>query len=211
VVFGCPDPVVAILIEKQPDQPGQPDAFYIMRDKVWVGLFHLFARENPGLVQASQWNKGGDPRWPALGVTGPGAQAFAEWLGGPHQGFLPTAEQWDQAAGMNRKDRRLGPFQGTDDPKKGTAIAVGLEAPRPVGSAEKDISPYGCRDMSGNGWEWTRLPPGETDVVLRAESYTATAPFKFEKIKGDFAAFAGFRESNKEAGFRVVIELEPMP
>jgi hypothetical protein len=124
---------------------------------------------------------------------------------------LPTAEQWDQAAGMNRKDRRLGPFQGSDDPKKGTAIAVGLEAPRPIGSADRDISPSGCRDMSGNGWEWTRLPPGETDVVLRAETYMATAPFKFDKIKGDSVVFEKFVDSNKEAGFRVVIELEPVP
>jgi formylglycine-generating enzyme required for sulfatase activity len=128
--------------------------------------------------------------------------------------LLPTAEQWDQAAGMNRKDRRLGPFQGTGAPKKGQEIAVDLEAPRPVGSADRDISPYGCRDMSGNGWEWIRPAPGETRaavVVLRAQSYKATGPFKFEDIKGDFAAGATFGESNDEVGFRVVIELEPVP
>ena len=115
---------------------------------------------------------------------------------------------------MNRKDRRSGPFQGTGELKKGKGIAVGLEAPRPVGSADRDISPYGCRDMSGNGWEWIRPAPGETRaalVVPRAQTYKATGPFKFEEIKGDFASAVRFDESNEEVGFRVVLELEPVP
>ena len=166
-------PVVTRLIDRRKD--GQPDPFYIMRDKVWVGLFRAFADEDPARVRNSKWNKDADERWPALGVTGPEAQAFAEWLGGPGRGSLPTCDQWDQAAGKNEGDGRTGPFQPIDNPRdcRGLIAVGGLDAkPQPVGSAPLDISPRGCRDMSGNGWEWTRLPPGNTPeslVALRKE------------------------------------------
>jgi formylglycine-generating enzyme required for sulfatase activity len=187
-----------------------------MRDKVWVRLFEAFARENPGKVRESKWNQGHDPHWPVLGVTGVEAQAFAEWLGGPRQGFLPTCDQWDQAAGKYEKERGLYPFKGEYDPRDrtGTLIAVGrLKEPRQVGTARLDLSPYGCRDMAGNGWEWTRLPDGATpssDVDLRGETYQAVEPLNFDKIRPGSSQAQAFYNTNSEIGFRVVMELEPM-
>jgi serine/threonine-protein kinase len=215
VVSQVKDPVIAHLIEKPPDQPDQPDTFYIMRDKVWVGLFKAFADERPKMVQGSQWNKDADPRFPVLGVTGLEAQKFAEWLGGPRQGYLPTREQWDQAAGMNREPRRRGPYQESANPKDWTGIAVGRVTPRPVDDpSTRDISPYGCRDMSGNGCEWTRPTQVATKtslVELRAETFKSLQPFRFETIEKDRVSSEAFGVSEEEIGFRVVIQLEPMP
>jgi hypothetical protein len=66
--------------------------------------------------------------------------------------------------------------------------------------------------MSGNGWEWTRLPLGATStssVELRAETFKASKPFRFEYIVKEEMGHPEVGESNPEIGFRVVIELEP--
>ena len=154
--------VVAVLIEQT--KFGQPAPFYIMRDKVWAGLFRAFADENPGKVPTSKRTRGEDQDFlPALGVTGPEAEEFAAWLGGPGRGFLPTCPQWDQAAGKN--DGSTSPFRGVCDPSDPAGPAVGGTA-RAVNRVTCDVSIHGCRDMSGNGLEWTRLPPGQTRGYL---------------------------------------------
>ncbi len=163
-----------------------------MKDKVWVELFELFAHENPQLVQSSGWKNDQKKLWPALGVSGREAEKFAKWLGGN----LPTTEQWDQAAGKNwtgknwnGKDVRIWPFQEAVDLdsswKLGVAVGM-LREPLDVGTASLDISPYKCRDMSGNGVEWTRPKSGEYStsfpVELRAASFRDAKPFSFRDL-----------------------------
>jgi formylglycine-generating enzyme required for sulfatase activity len=209
--------VVALLIEKRAAKQGgvQPEPFYIMKDKVWVGLFEVFAREHPEVVKDTVWRQGGDdPRLPVRNVNGPQAQAFAAWLGGPGHGDLPTPEQWDQAAGKNLPDAPIGPYQGPWNPRDPDQIAVGLDRREsmPVGQATHDVSPYGCRDMSGNGWEWTRPRPGDKPdelVVLRAQNFKGAKPFAFDDIKNDDLVAKPFNGCDGETGFRVVIELDP--
>lgn len=221
--------VVALLIDKQ--HHSDPDPFYIMENKVWEGLFAIFARERPDEVKSyeiemreekarrkdSKSSKADDPRLPVRYVTAAEAQAFAEWLGGKGRGFLPTPEQWDQAAGMNLKDGRAGPFLAPWDPKSHD-IAVGdLREPLPVGQAARDVSAFGCRDMSGNGLEWTR--PTSTDakeiVDLRAQSYTALSdkPFVFTyidtKTHRTTESTSEITERSADTSFRIVIELAP--
>jgi hypothetical protein len=209
-IVGVEDRVVALLVNRQ--RAGSGSAFYIMRDKVWVQLFAAFPTKKRDQIGESQWNKDDDPRWPVLGVTGVEAQAFAEWLGGPRQGFLPTREQWDLAAGKDEQNRGAGalPKGWNPDDHTGAMIAVGLKKPRRVGTASLDRSrPYGCRDMRGNGREWTRPEDGQklsSPVNLRSASYMATEPFDFKTTAGAYF----FNKPNREIGFRVVIELEPM-
>ncbi len=66
--------------------------------------------------------------------------------------------------------------------------------------------------MSGNGWEWTRLPSPDATadtVDLRANSFEAESPFKFEQIKkGDQDGWP-FNRHDPAIGFRVVIEMDP--
>jgi formylglycine-generating enzyme required for sulfatase activity len=208
--------VTALLIERRPAKPGaiQPDPFYIMKDKVWVELFGMFAREHPELVKDSAWHQGSNPRLPVYNVTGPQAQAFAEWLGGSGHGFLPTPEQWDQAAGRNLVNAGVGPYEGPWNPEDPKQVAVGVNRrePMPVGHATQDRSPYGCQDMSGNGWEWTRPRPGDKPdelVALRAQNFKGVRPFVFDDIKNDEIGAKGFNECDDVTGFRVVIELDP--
>ncbi len=181
-----------------------------MKDKVWVELFELFANEHPQFVKNSKRNKDGKKLWPALNVSGEEAEKFAAWLGG----LLPTTDQWDQAAGKNwnGQDGRTWPFQEGAELDKNwtTGVAAGrLSQPLEVGTASLDISPYKCRDMSGNGNEWTRPKSGEystsSQVELRGASYRDSLPFSFKDPEAAGASF--FHNSAPESGFRVVIEI----
>ncbi len=207
---GISRPVVALLVERKPNRPGQPEPFYIMKDKVWVELFELFAHENPQLVQSSGWKNDQKKLWPALGVSGPEAEKFAKWLGGN----LPTTDQWDQAAGKNWNGQvgRIWPFQEAVELDSSWQIGVAagmLREPLDVGTASLDISPYKCRDMSGNGSEWTRPKSGEYStsfpVALRAASFRDAKPFSFRDL--DRAGEYFFDKSSLSIGFRVAIEL----
>ena len=106
-----------------------PEPFYIMEDKVWVGLFRALCGRTPrGAARRTQDGRRADPRLPVRYVTCKEAQVFAEWLGGKGRGFLPTEAQWDQAAGLNRK-------QGRAEPADPAGVAVKRREPLPVGQA----------------------------------------------------------------------------
>jgi hypothetical protein len=98
------------------------------------------------------------------------------------------------------------------------------EGPMEVGTAGHDISRYFCRDMAGNGREWTRSisldesrfvplakPLREDQVVLRGKSFTHTRPYEFGDQETSDAEYyiddsmMGVEKS--DIGFRVVVEL----
>jgi serine/threonine protein kinase len=208
-----------------PRRPGSADpaTFYIMRDKVSVELFRKFAAEHPTEVKDKRWESGGktsdgyvvnsDARHPVLGVAVEDAYRFARWL----DGDLPKSGQWDKAAGAFEQPPRPGPFEGEWDEKDNTKIGVhraGL-GPLPVGTATQDISPFGCRDMSGNGWEWTRSMIGDRQVpyakagmfdrvYLRARNHYDRKPLMFEQLNTPESE--SYLEPEGWIGFRVVIE-----
>ena len=96
-----------------------------------------------------------------------------------------------------------------------------------VGKASKDISFFGCRDMAGNGREWTRdlyiLGAGgerevpldrETNnqkdrVILRGRSYVEEKPLKFTDagMGTELPDTLGYKETRFDVGFRAVIEI----
>ena len=195
--------------------------FYIMQDKVWAGLFRRFAEVKPTPVKNDEWSKfktNDKPRNPVLGVAVEDAQRFAQWLGGSRAN-LPTRDQWDRAAGRFDKGSALGPFLGQGD-KNGIAIA--RTEPREVGTSPQDVSRHECRDMAGNGSEWTRdvaglqtrfvpLPnPTPDDLVcLRGRSYRKSSPLLFEHLndpRGLQLENCPYLEVSPVIGFRVVIE-----
>jgi hypothetical protein len=202
-------------------------AFYIMEDKVWFGLFNHFAREQmaSGFPKDSKWKESdfnaGDPEFPVMGVIAPDAHAFARWLAGA-KGDLPTTKQWDKAAGRFENPPGDGPFEGT-----WPDVNVAVDRKTPMKRNEsKDVSvPYGLRDMSGNGEEWTRSTGSLSDhreidfrqleerlrVLMRGQSFRKREPLKFDFIKtGDYQHGPGVMwldEPQTDIGFRVVIEL----
>lgn len=204
-----------------------PRTFYMMEDKVSNRWFKQFAAENPAAVADSQWTKGtyagerelpaeDNPDLPVFHVTADEASAFARWLGGD----LPTYKQWDKASGQyDHQAGRVGPF-GTD-PQLGLPHSVAVNraelGPLPVGRDTCDISPYGCRDMSGNGVEWTRdvtngrqVPQsdyGADQVVVRGWPFGETAPLSYADYAErplDYSQPA--YDASFEITFRVVVE-----
>jgi hypothetical protein len=202
-----------------------PPPFYIMENKVSNGLFRKFAQSRP--VLDSQWEKGGlanrkdlgstDDLLPVLRVGILDAQRFAIWLGGD----LPTVPQWNKAAGSYEANRGEGPFLDPWDRNDKSQIAVnrGLEGPLHVGEAKNDLSTFGCRDMAGNGQEWTRDMGGEAIgrrvrpdynpknydmVLLRGKKYVDPQPYRFN----DADVGEDFQMKSPFIGFRVVLELQ---
>jgi hypothetical protein len=252
-----------LLVPRKPpadrrDGKGDPvPTFYIMRDKVTLGLFRRFAAAHglwastargagrkreppdwalpvrapllgaldllpapvaPGPLLAAPTRAGWDQieRCPVLDVTAEEAHAFAEGLGG----LLPTAGQWDKAAGCSERDRGEGPYVGSWKPGPGRPdVAVGLSGPRPVGASRDDRSPLGCRDMAGNGYELTRTtdrPPQEVplprgtprddlNVLLRGQGFRSSdRPLTYDDLNAPPPWPYG--DPLPEGGFRVVIE-----
>jgi formylglycine-generating enzyme required for sulfatase activity len=225
-----------VFIPKKTEKDPRP--FYIMKNKVSNELFAAFMNSgSPQSVALKEMKKAKKPevnlanwQWPtgkdqgqlpALRLTVTQAYYFAQWL----EGNLPSAKQWDKAAGLNEKPRRQGPFQGNWDPKNKNQIAVNRleEGPMKVGTAHQDISPFDCTDMSGNGYEWTRtihmsdreVPlsnPVDERVKMRGMNYTSPEPLMFKQVINDSTLTWRYLLSEDEGGaenigFRVVLEL----
>jgi serine/threonine protein kinase len=186
-----------------PDGVQQPDTFYIMQTKVSLSLFRKIARQHKELHHLpGKSREEDDPDLPVFNVTLRDAQAFAK-VG--LKGNLPTAAQWDKAAGRFERPRRgEGPFREKWSPER-KDIAV-LGKPVRVGTAEGDVSePYLCRDMAGNGYEWTRsLLSGIVDG--RGHSYKEGSPLTYKDIDESIAPALRDTEPSPEVSFRVVIE-----
>jgi serine/threonine protein kinase len=148
--------------------------------------------------------------FPVFRVKVSEAHCFAEWLGGK----LPTKMQWLHAAGMYKEHKWPGPFH---DPEGHENLAVGLnDGPRPVTWGENHVSTNGCRQMAGNGFEWTRDLKGglaipldkmsgtAPEVVLLGQGYTKTNPLTFKEM--DTPRFMSCSASRFDIGFRVVLE-----
>ncbi len=215
--------LVASTAEGKPAVP----TFYMMQDKVSLRLFRQFAEEEPKAVQHREWEKvkwTDKPELPVTAVHVEDAQRFCRWLD-PARGDLPTWQQWDRAAGrFEPPSAREGPYEGTWTHGDTKHVAVGkLEQPRPCGWATRDTSPYGCRDMSGNGREWTRntgidslfVPLKEPDhssfVYYRGRSYRAPTPLAFKDMT-DLPGLKGnepvleYNTQRDDVGFRAVLE-----
>jgi formylglycine-generating enzyme required for sulfatase activity len=86
-------------------------------------------------------------------VSWHGARRFCEW----RDRVLPTALQWQQAAGESAATAPLtGNFHHED----------GYERTAPVGRFPQGAGPYGSLDMAGNVWEWVAEADGTRRLIL---------------------------------------------
>jgi hypothetical protein len=220
-------PLTFLLIPRTQEDHPAPFAippFYIMEEKVSVALFKAFAAQD-GKIKEGSWNKDKfDDDCPALGMTVQEACRCAIWLGGN----LPTAEQWDKAAGVYDRGDRDGPYKGKWDEKNPPKIAVNLGdlgKPQPITTPEgheDDVSVFGCRDMSGNGFEWTRsirndgtvVPspdfPPDANVWRRGMGFGSPDPLRFSQwdaaINRNLLTSPAANLDFADVGFRVVLE-----
>lgn len=152
---------------------------------------------------------------PVSGVSWHEAEAFARYAGKR----LPTEAEWEKAARWDpqlKQPRRYA--WGNQDPSDSLCNFGGHRmGTTAVGAFPDGASKYGCRDMTGNVWEWTsstfRPYPGfeafpypeyseiwfdEDHRVLKGGSWMTRAPLLRLSFRNFFRpgfrfAFAGFR------------------
>jgi serine/threonine protein kinase len=214
-----------------------PQTFYMMENKVSNDLYRLATldpefqrmlaeeKESHPKTIKNAWEKGAQAngtdlgvtdkdRLPVFRVTATEAYYFARWLGG----HLPSVHQWNKAGGGLNGDP--GPYQWEAPLVPGDIAVVldkkGKHEPMPVGTASRDVSRFQCRDMAGNGLEWTNTLRGEFGgvvpapsprpdlfVVVRGQSYAAPRPFLFTDRQDSRPYF----DSSAVISFRVALEL----
>jgi formylglycine-generating enzyme required for sulfatase activity len=121
-------------------------------------------------------------RYPIVDVSQTDAFAYCEWLSKKigQRCNLPTEQQWEKAArGSDGRTYPWGEAHPRSELRWQKKFPVGPETyiftmlvrprrelarcgwywrngtPLPVGAIPQNVSPYGCRDMAGNIWEWT--------------------------------------------------------
>jgi len=130
--------------------------YWIGRYPVTVAQFRPFVEPRGRRLADSDSLKGPDDH-PVVNVTWHDALAFCRWLS-ERAGLtvtLPSEAEWEKAA--RGTDGRIYPW-GDKRPTPDLCNFGGDEGGKtPVGKySSQGDSPYGCTDMAGNVWEWTR-------------------------------------------------------
>lgn len=180
----------------------------------------------------------GHDAFPVVDVSQRDAYAFCAWLSEKlnHTCTLPTEQQWEKAA--RGTDGRLYPW-GNTPPRPEIQwqkrFPVGPETflfsllvkpqrewaragwywrnghPWPAGYAPHNVSPYGCVDMSGNIWEWTRsrYNPALPDFhVVKGGSWGYSIHHTKLNVRSACSVTTPSHEYRAQGtGFRVMIEV----
>ncbi len=148
------DPATDPLAEpnEQPQHRLNLPGFWISRYPVTMANFQKFLAHSGYHPQGATDNSPGSTR-PVTDITWLDALAYCDWLvtrsGLPVS--LPSEAEWEKAA--RGPNGRTYPW-GSQPPSPelcsfSHAVAVGQHSP-------DGDSPFGCADMAGNVWEWTR-------------------------------------------------------
>ena len=130
--------------------------YYIAKYPVTVVQFSAFV-EQSGYQFKVKDNLKGKPNHPVVRVTWHEAIAFCEWLRQktPHTFSLPSEAEWEKAA--RGTDGRIYPWGNRFDKNRCNMEESGIKTTTPAGKYSPwGDSPFGCADMAGNVWEWTR-------------------------------------------------------
>lgn len=147
-------------------------AYYMARHPVTVAQFKAFANDS-GITLADADCLAGIVNHSVVNVTWHEALTYCDWLtrklrdeeGTPLElasllrerkwrVTLPSEAEWEKAA--RGPEGRIYPWGDKPDTNCTNFSDTGIGGTSAVGCFPKGASPYGCEDMSGNVWEWTR-------------------------------------------------------
>jgi formylglycine-generating enzyme required for sulfatase activity len=146
--------------KEQPQHEVTLPAFQIGRYPVTNAEYAAFVQAT-GRDAPSHWRDGRVPEelsnHPVVNVSWHDAVAYAEWLskrtGRAYR--LASEAEWEKAA--RGDDGRLWPWGNDWDSARANCRPDGPGRTTPVGQySPQGDSPYGCADMAGNVWDWTR-------------------------------------------------------
>ena len=226
--------------------PVELPRYYLARWPVTVAQFRVFVETGGYTPEDPECLKGKDNH-PVVRVTWYDAAAYCVWLNehlqvlaqerlatgsqlpSPEfwQGLaqdtlgvgLPSEAEWEKAT--RGVDGRVYPWGGeAADPDRANYVDTGIGTTTAVGCFPGGASPYGCEEMSGNVWEWTRslwggYPYPKTGVERQArEDLSADSPRVLRGGSFDYipefmrCAYRYFRfpvDRANAVGFRVVV------
>jgi len=120
--------------------------------------------DSTGKPGPSFWRNGTYPQGaenePVRGISWYEAEAYAKWAGKR----LPTAEEWEVAAGWDSAAQKILEYPWGDKDKEGVGN-IGSGRPTEVKKDNGDISPSGIINMGGNVSEWTATVKDKNALV----------------------------------------------
>ena len=170
----------------------------------WSGKGWEWKKKNK-ITQPAFWT---DPPWnkssyPVVGVSFHEAEAFAKWAGKR----LPSEQEWEKAArGTHGYVYPWGNIFDKNQCNSGVGIVQILFGGKTskVSDYPGGASPYGCRDMAGNVWEWCVDPYSRNQRSVRGGSWSAQFP---ELVAASTRIGCPLGSRTHEIGFRCVKDI----
>jgi formylglycine-generating enzyme required for sulfatase activity len=142
--------------DEQPQHEVNLPGFWIGRHPVTTAQFRALVQES-GYTRQDKRSLQGKADHPMVWVSWRDAMGYCRWLA-ERTGLsvkIPSEAEWEKAA--RGTDGRIYPWGNTFDSTRCNSYESGIVGTTPVGKfSPAGDSPYGCADMAGNVWEWTR-------------------------------------------------------